>query len=77
MSNGTLNALLEETGSVSGDVMRIGYGDPSYAKWIGGGITTLRIPVEAMAHRAAEMLMKTSENAPVTASNFDTELVLR
>ncbi|MCT8161700.1 LacI family DNA-binding transcriptional regulator [Pseudoruegeria sp. SHC-113] len=34
----------------------IGYGDPSYYRWIGGGISAIALPVKELARQTAEMI---------------------
>jgi LacI family transcriptional regulator len=58
ISNGALHACLARGISLSGDISFIGFGDPSWYRWIGGGISTIKIPVTSLAAKTAEMLVK-------------------
>lgn len=56
ISNGALHALLTEAGQDLSGIAFIGYGDSPFYRWIGGGITTVGIPVERMAAETARLL---------------------
>ncbi|MGH1419152.1 MAG: LacI family DNA-binding transcriptional regulator [Hyphomicrobiaceae bacterium] len=56
ISSGALNAIMGRDISLNKDLAFVGYGDPSFYAWIGGGITTVHVPVVALAHRTAELL---------------------
>ena len=79
ISNGVLNACLERGIDIPGDISFVGYGDPSYYRWISGGISTIRIPVDSLAARTAEMLcQKKSEETEISIQQvLPAELVIR
>lgn len=77
ISNGALSALMATPGPASQEIAFIGYGDPSYYAWIQGGISTIRIPVDRMAHRAVELIVGPSKETPAEVESYDAELVLR
>ena len=53
ISNGALSALQDEGRP---PVAFIGYGDPTFYSWLSGGISTIQVPVDRLAHRAVEIL---------------------
>ena len=53
ISNGALNGLLEQSLRLPAQIAFVGYGDPSYYRWLEGGISTIRIPVELLASETA------------------------
>ncbi|KUF09877.1 LacI family DNA-binding transcriptional regulator [Pseudoponticoccus marisrubri] len=61
ISNGALIALLSAGQRPDGPFGFVGYGDPSFYSWIGAGVSTVSIPVDALAHCAVELLQ---EDAP-------------
>lgn len=79
ISNGALNSCLERGLSLPGDISFVGYGDPSYYRWISSGISTIRIPVDSLAAKTANLLGK---KRPGEAEKLDqymlpAELVIR
>lgn len=56
LSNGALSVLMERNIDPEHDIPFIGYGDPSFYAWIGGGISTIEVPVDQLAQQAAELL---------------------
>ncbi len=56
ISNGALNGCLERAIRLPEDIAFVGYGDPSYYRWINGGISTIRIPVDRLAEKTAGLL---------------------
>ena len=56
VSNGALNGLLEKNLRIPAQVAFVGYGDPSYYRWLEGGISTIKIPVERLASETAELI---------------------
>ena len=78
ISNGALSALMERRTSSTKDFAFIGYGDPSYYLWIAGGISTIRLPIEALAQEAMDLLQPSGEQAKgPTLRKLSAELVLR
>lgn len=56
ISNGALNGFLERGIRLPEDISFVGYGDPSYYRWISDGISTIRIPVDSLAEKTASLL---------------------
>lgn len=56
ISNGALSALMDMGLQPGRDMAFVGYGDPSFYEWIGGGLTTVRLPVEDLAQEAMALL---------------------
>jgi LacI family transcriptional regulator len=56
VSNGALNRLLEKNLQLPTEVAFVGYGDPSYYRWLEGGISTIKIPVERLASETAGLI---------------------
>ncbi|MDU9005101.1 LacI family DNA-binding transcriptional regulator [Sedimentitalea todarodis] len=77
ISNGALSALMD-TGRQSAENMSfIGYGDPSFYAWVGGGVSTIRVPVESLAHKAVELLTARGETPSEPVHSFDAVLITR
>ena len=68
ISNGALNACLTNGLQLSRDLSFIGYGDPSYYRWMSGGISTIRVRPEEFAEKTAELIAQQqpseSDNEP-------------
>ncbi len=79
ISNGALDACLDRGLRLPEDLAFVGYGDPASYQWIAGGITTIRLPVNAMAlgavHCLTEGLMQPGK--PSQSQRFPASLVLR
>lgn len=60
ISNGALITLLNSGRQPDGAFGFIGYGDPSFYSWIGTGISTVSIPVDALARCVVELLQQDS-----------------
>jgi LacI family transcriptional regulator len=58
ISNGALHACLARGVSLPEDISFVGFGDPSWYRWMGGGISTIRIPVSSLAAKTAELLVQ-------------------
>jgi LacI family transcriptional regulator len=56
ISNGAVNGLLEQKLRLPAQAAFVGYGDPSYYRWLEGGISTVRIPVELLASETAGLI---------------------
>lgn len=77
ISNGALDACLQARVDMPGDLAFVGYGDPSFYQWIGGGVTTIALPIETLANQALALL---SPSAPVNGPQehaYKTELIVR
>jgi DNA-binding LacI/PurR family transcriptional regulator len=58
----------------------VGYGDPAFYRWIGGGVSTVALPVEALARRALDLVRPGSERPDHGLSEtppFETIFVVR
>lgn len=79
ISNGALHGCLALGVSLPRDLSFVGFGDPFWYRWIGGGVTTIKIPVSILAARTAEMLMPKvahRKNSGVQ-HRFPAELIVR
>lgn len=56
ISNGALDACQRRGLIFPKDIAFVGYGDPSFYEWIAGGMTTIALPVDALAKQAADMI---------------------
>ena len=74
ISNGALNGILERDIQLPKEVSFVGYGDPSYYRWLSGGITTIKIPTISLAEKTSELLF-TSETDGCQVLNA--ELIIR
>jgi len=61
ISNGVLNCLLQRDVRVGKDISFIGYGDPSYYRWINNGISTIKLPVLKLAEKTAQIVGNNSD----------------
>jgi len=79
ISNGALHACLEREMAIPDDISFIGYGDPSYYRWIGEGISTIKIPVDSMAAQTAHLLGRKcpNESEIVSQQILQAKLVIR
>lgn len=66
LSIGAINAIFQKDGHFPDGFGFVGYGDPSFYKWLGGGISTISLPMEALAQRALEYIK--NSNTPGSAS---------
>lgn len=76
---GALNALTERGLGAPGDVTVVGFDDLEVASWPVFDLTSVRIDFEAMAGRAAELLLArlTAPGRPVVHDRFPVQLVRR
>lgn len=77
---GVLDAARHGHGlQVPGDVSIIGFDDVPMAAWAGYGLTTVRLPVDAMVERAVELLARVMKEQPGTGETVSVagELVIR
>lgn len=77
ISNGALNACLKRGLKLPEDLAFIGYGDPSFYKWIEGGITSISVPVEELARHAAELLSRSTGDKTAGILPLTTSLIVR
>jgi|GEM_PF-1082256 len=56
ISNGALSVLMDRGVIPSSEVGFVGYGDPSYYSWLGGGISTVGLPVDELAQKAVSIV---------------------
>lgn len=77
ISNGALNACLKAGVSLPGDLAFVGYGDPGFYRWIQGGITTISLPINALAEQALALLLPQGTCAAPDRHVFATELIRR
>ena len=77
MSNGALDACLGAGLSLPDDLAFVGYGDPSFYRWIHGGISTIALPVDELVREAASMLVPGEAASGVRKVSLPTSLVLR
>ncbi len=56
ISNGALSMIMERHSDTRRDIAFVGYGDPSFYAWLNGGISTVHVAVDQLAHKAAELL---------------------
>lgn len=78
ISNGVLNAFMSGAPELQKQIALIGYGDPSFYAWVNGGISTIQVPVDRLAHKAVELLE--GDGFPPEAKQtigFAAELVIR
>ncbi len=78
ISNGALSTLMDQGVHPVRDFAFVGYGDPSFYAWVAGGITTVRLPVDDLAHAAVDLL--NAGDDPETSNGvrrFDATLVVR
>ncbi|WP_162933462.1 LacI family DNA-binding transcriptional regulator [Sulfitobacter mediterraneus] len=77
ISNGALSVFLEaDQGAVEGAGF-VGYGDPSYYAWLGGGVSTIAMQVDELAQEAARLAACRPEEQPVTRRSFEASFVAR
>jgi DNA-binding LacI/PurR family transcriptional regulator len=78
ISNGALDACLRAGVSMPDDVAFVGYGDPSFYRWIQGGVTTIALPIDELAQQALELLSPAKgEDTKARDCVFEAELVYR
>ncbi|MCC2095729.1 MAG: LacI family DNA-binding transcriptional regulator [Hyphomicrobiales bacterium] len=77
ISNGALVAFLKAGLRLPQDLAFVGYGDPSFYRWIQGGITTVSLPIDALAEQALALLSPRADSVRTREYAFATALVLR
>ncbi len=65
--------------SIPGDLSVVGYDDLSIAQWAGPPLTTVHVPLAAMAEQAVRLVMRIAEEPELSFSriDIDTSLVIR
>jgi LacI family transcriptional regulator, xylobiose transport system transcriptional regulator len=65
--------------SIPGDLSVVGYDDLSIAQWAGPPLTTVHVPLAAMAEQAVRLVMRLAEEPELAFSriDIDTTLVVR
>ena len=76
ISNGGLSAYMDLSQDHQIQTSFVGYGDPSFYSWINGGLSTIRVPVDLLAHQALAILTDPDGSAETSVS-FDAEFVDR
>lgn len=76
ISNGALNAFMELPEAQRSQTAFVGYGDPSFYTWINGGLSTIRVPVDRLAHQTLAVLTD-PDPADEAYFNFGAEFVDR
>lgn len=77
ISNGALNACLTGNISMPDELAFIGYGNPSFYQWIEGGISTIIVPEDEVAHCAIDMLKGVGELIEPLKKVISTKLEIR
>lgn len=79
ISNGALEACLQEGLAMPRDIAFVGYGDPAHYAWINGGISTIALPVDQLARQAADVLDRSmaAGGAPTSIVSFPAAFVKR
>ncbi|TCL00551.1 LacI family transcriptional regulator [Shimia isoporae] len=77
ISNGALQAILSGGHKVDNPVAFVGYGDALLYAWIGKGVTTIDLPVEALASEAAALLSEKRDIHSSRTVAFPATLVCR
>lgn len=73
MTSGVLRAVHEAGLSIPGDISLVGYGDPPWAGLLTPPLTTVALPVEAMARNAARLLFSRIMDEPDAAPGNELE----
>lgn len=77
ISNGALDACLKAGISLPDDLAFVGYGDPSFYRWIQGGVTTISLPIDALADKALELMLPSPKPSDSDSYAFEANLILR
>lgn len=77
ISNGALEACLTRNINMPGKLAFVGYGDPSFYRWIAGGITTITVSEHDVASRAIEMVQDADSLKTNSQQIIPTKLVIR
>lgn len=76
ISNAALDACLEKGMRFPRDMAFVGFGDPRAYRWINDGISTISLPVRAMAQWAVAMVLR-PDSDPVQTKIFETQFIER
>ncbi|MEM8663113.1 MAG: LacI family DNA-binding transcriptional regulator [Pseudomonadota bacterium] len=71
ISNGALEAVMAAKSKRAMEL--IGYGDPPFYRWLGGGVSAIRVPVDELADKALDLALAPTPQAV----SFPAELVMR
>lgn len=77
ISNGALDACLTNHVKIPECLEFVGYGDPSFYRWIAGGISTISISEQQVALHALEMVKAVDIRQEDKNKIIPTELILR
>ena len=77
ISHGALSTLMEAGVLETRAFAFVGYGDPSFYAWVGGGVTTVQVPVEALATAAVGLLSGADPRDHAQRLQFPAKLVVR
>ncbi len=80
ISNGALSAYMDVGRRDGNEAAFVGYGDPSFYAWIGGGVSSIHVPVEDLAYQSVKLLDdETFEDScgPGREKIFRAEVVIR
>ncbi|MEM1288933.1 MAG: LacI family DNA-binding transcriptional regulator [Pseudomonadota bacterium] len=67
ISSGAIRAAMEQN-ALNSRLEIVGYGDPDFYAWIAGGVTTVSVPVDELAHAAFDIIAGASAGERKTAS---------
>ncbi|MCR9138007.1 MAG: LacI family transcriptional regulator [Alphaproteobacteria bacterium] len=70
ISNGALEACLQNGLKMPQDIAFVGYGDPAHYAWINQGISTISLPVDRLARQAADVLEASMADVGHSASTI-------
>ena len=79
ISNGALEACLRLDMRMPDDIAFVGFGDPSFYRWIQGGITTISLPTRSMAEAVTDYVtfyMK-DPDTEFSSRSFPARLIIR
>lgn len=77
ISNGALQAIMDNNLDPTKAFGFIGYGDPSFYSWINGGISTIQVPVDQLAQKAVALLTAPADRTTSSEYAFEAKLILR
>lgn len=78
ISNGALSTLLDRGIQTGRKLEFVGYGDPTFYSWIGGGITTIRLPLEELTQETVRKLgTDEATESDLAPRKFKASLVIR
>ncbi|MDB6176359.1 LacI family DNA-binding transcriptional regulator [Paracoccus sp. Z330] len=63
ISNGALNAFMDLAPAARSETAFVGYGDPSFYTWLNGGLSTIAVPVDRLAHQTLAILKDKDHDA--------------